>query len=59
MGVANISRIYVVIQYSIVKYRLQGTFYWIANGKKMPIKSIEIRVKSQVAVKRASDFLFH
>ena len=36
-----------------VKYRLQGTFYWIKNGKKVPIKTIEIRVKNRVAVKSA------
>ena len=38
----------------LVKYRLQGTFYWVKNGKKVPIKTIEIQVKNRVAVKSAS-----
>ena len=29
----------------LVKYRLQGTFYWVKNGKKTPIKRNKIRVK--------------
>ena len=38
----------------MVKYRLQGTFYWVQNGKKVPIKTIETQVKNWVAVKSAS-----
>ena len=33
-----------------VKYRLQGTFYGVKNGKKMSIKGIKIQVKNRKVV---------
>ena len=26
-----------------VKYRLQGTFYWVKNGKNKPIKALKFK----------------
>ena len=29
--------------FSAVKYRLQGTFYWVKNGKNKPIKALKFK----------------
>ena len=33
-------------EYKEMKYKLEVTFYWVKNGRNIPMKSIEILIKS-------------